>query len=450
MTLRRRVLIVSPHFPPDSSAASHRVRLLAPHLEAFGWEPTIVTVQPADYEARLDSALLATVPESLDVVRVSAWSSGWTRRVGFGDLGIRAFPALLRKCRELLRQRHYDCLFVTIFPAYPALLGPMLKRQPGPPFVLDYQDPWVGAWGLTAGPALGGGPDLKSRLSRWVATKLEPIAVRAADAITAVSEATYRDVHARNPAASSRPCAEIPLGGEPSDFDRLRESPRANAFFDAGDGSFHLSYVGTLLPKGFETARAFLAAVAALKERDPETYRRLRVHFVGTSNQSVGEPIPRVLPDALRLGVDDSVDEIPARIDYLDALTVLTESNAILLMGSSEPHYTASKLYPALLARRPLIALYHEQSSVVSILRRAAPTPWGRLVTYDDERPAASRVETIYAELQALATAPSADPALLDLEVVQEFSARSMAGRLAAIFDLASSGANGARRSQAQ
>ena len=41
----KRVLMVSPHFPPDTSAASHRVRLLAPHLPEFGWEPTVVTVE---------------------------------------------------------------------------------------------------------------------------------------------------------------------------------------------------------------------------------------------------------------------------------------------------------------------------------------------------------------------------------------------------------------------
>ena len=48
------------------------------------------------------------------------------------------------------------------------------------------------------------------------------------------------------------------------------------------------------------------------------------------------------------------------RLDYLDALSVLTHASGILLLGSSERHYTASKLYPALLARRPLLALFHE------------------------------------------------------------------------------------------
>ena len=42
----RRLLMISPHFPPDSSAGTHRVRLLAPYLEAFGWRPTVLTVAP--------------------------------------------------------------------------------------------------------------------------------------------------------------------------------------------------------------------------------------------------------------------------------------------------------------------------------------------------------------------------------------------------------------------
>ena len=69
----RRVLMVSPHFPPDTNAATHRVRLLAPHLPARGWEPTVVAVDPRDYEGRLDPALADLVPPWLRVVHARAW-----------------------------------------------------------------------------------------------------------------------------------------------------------------------------------------------------------------------------------------------------------------------------------------------------------------------------------------------------------------------------------------
>jgi len=80
--------MLSPHFPPDSTAGTHRVRLLAPHLPAQGWEPVVVTVDPAGYEGRLDPALLSLVPPGLRVIRCPAWSPRWTRPLGIGDLGL--------------------------------------------------------------------------------------------------------------------------------------------------------------------------------------------------------------------------------------------------------------------------------------------------------------------------------------------------------------------------
>src|SRR5262245_58633605 len=168
--------MVSPHFPPDTTAATHRVRLLAPHLPRYGWAPTVVTVDPRDYEGRLDPDLVALVPGWLPVVRARAWAPARTRRFGIGDLGLRALAGLHAACRDLLRSQRFDALFVTISPTYPALLGLVLKRRFGVPFVLDYQDPWVGAWGSTVGGAPDGRPDLKSRLSRLLGLTLEPLA----------------------------------------------------------------------------------------------------------------------------------------------------------------------------------------------------------------------------------------------------------------------------------
>jgi len=433
--------MVSPHFPPDTTAGTHRVRLLAPHLAAHGWDPTVVTVDPRDYEGRLDPALGEMVPRSLRVVRARALSARWTRRLGVGDLGLRAFAGLLKACTRLLRRERFDALFVTIYPTYPALLGPVLKRRFGVPFVLDYQDPWVGAWGRDVGGGPGGQADFKSRMSRVLAQSLEPRALRAADAITAVSHETFDQVRSRHGWAVTRPFAEIPLGVEPSDFDALREQfggqPGPNPHFDPKDGQAHLCYVGTLLPLGFETLRAVLGAAALLRDREPALYQRLRLHFFGTSNQTAADGPCRVLPVAAEMGVASVVSEMPPRLDYLDALRVQAQATAILLLGSSERHYTASKIYPALLAERPILAVYHEASTVVEVLRRAARPPAARLVTYGDVDRAASRVEEIYDALASLVKNPVFDPAAVNFEAVREYSARSLAGRLAALLDQA-------------
>ena len=429
----RRVLMVSPHFPPDSSAASHRVRLLAPHLAGAGWTPTVVTLEPSAYEGRLDRDLAALVPASLDVVRAAAWSPAATRWAGLGDLGLRAFTGLGRTCRALLARQHYDALFITVYPVYPALIGPRLKAEFGLPFVLDYQDPWVGAWGQSVGGGPGGAADWKSRASRQLGVWLEPCAVGAADAIVAVSQGTIDGIVERMPDASRLPHEVIPLGFEPADFEAVAQRPRPANPFDAADGLAHLCYVGTLLPTGFETLRLLLRGLARARRDDPAA-AGLRLHFFGTSNQSQSSAF-RVLPIARECGVGDVVTEVPGRLDYLDALAVLAHAGGILLLGSAERHYTASKLYPALLAKRPILALFHQASSVVSILRDAGSEPTVRIVTYDEQPTTEERIGTVACHLRAIGQNGSYRPSDVSLDRVSNVSARELARRLAGLFD---------------
>ena len=429
----RRVLMVSPHFPPDSSAASHRVRLLAPHLPDAGWTPTVVTLEPSAYEGRLDRDLESLVPRSLQVVRAPAWPPSSTRWAGLGDLGLRAFTGLRQTCRTQLARERFDALFITVYPVYPALLGPRLKAEFDIPFVLDYQDPWVGAWGKTVGGGPDGRPDVKSRLSRRLGEWLEPHAVRDADALVAVSAGTIDGIVSRMPDAARLPHAVIPLGFEPSDFESVRRRPRRAVPFDPSDGLIHLCYVGTLLPAGLDTLRLLLRGLERARRDDPVA-SRLRLHFFGTSNQSSSDAY-RVRPIAEECGVRDAVTEVPGRLDYLDALSILTQASAILLLGSSERHYTASKLYPALLAERPLLALFHEASSVVSILRSVGSEPTVRTVTYDDQPLAEHRLADVACHLRALAGHPVYHASDVSLDRAASVSARHLASQLAGVFD---------------
>jgi hypothetical protein len=136
------------------------------------------------------------------------------------------------------------------------------------------------------------------------------------------------------------------------------------------------------------------------------------------------------MPVAEELGLE-CVSEMPARIDYLDALTVQLHADAVLMMGSSERHYTASKLYSGLLAKRPVLAVYHEASSVTHILRENTRAPTIRLVTYDDTARAGSRSEAICGELREMVGGTAYDPAHVNLTALHDFSAGRLAATLA-------------------
>lgn len=421
----REVVIVAPSFAPSSNPPTQRVRFFARHLPTFGWRPIVLSVDPRYYEEPADPEIDALVPPGLEVIRTKALPASLTRRLGIGDLGIRAYAPMERALVRLCRTRRPDLLFIPGPPWHTFLLGPAMRDAFGIPYVLDYIDPWVSSAGAD------GRWWTKAYWYRRVAVGLEPRAVRGAAHITAVSDGTNDGVRAHYPWLDASMCTGIPYGFEPTDFDVLRERPRPHAFWDSDDGLVHLVYVGAMLPNGYETLRAVFGAVRLLQERVPAFGGRLRLHFVGTTY----EPVPRaplVLPVAQEMGLGDVVSEHPARVPYLDALNLQCSADGILALGSSESHYTASKIFPSILARRPLLAVYHEASSVCDIVRRAQA---GALVTYNDTVRAEQRVSEIADALEGLFAPGGYDPDAVRWMTFADYSAQHMTARLAAVFD---------------
>src|ERR1043165_4234938 len=120
---------------------------MAPDLETNGWRPTILTVDPRDYEEVCDPLSSKLLPSNVAVEYVRAWPAGICRFFGLGDLSLRAQYTLRRKVTKLISEGKVDLIFATVLPGYTSLIGAWAKRRFGLPFVLDYQDPWVSHWG---------------------------------------------------------------------------------------------------------------------------------------------------------------------------------------------------------------------------------------------------------------------------------------------------------------
>jgi hypothetical protein len=421
----RDVLIVAPSFTPTSNPPTQRVRFFARHLPAFGWRPRILSVERRYYEEPPDAEIESLLPPGLEILRTPAYPARLTRPFGVGDLGIRAYRPMRRVLRGICQTARPALLFIPGPPWHTFLLGADMRDEFGIPYVLDYIDPWVSAAGAD------GHWWTKAYWYRRVAVALEPRAVRGAARITAVSDGTNEGVQAMYPALPAAMFTGIPYGFEPSDFETLRRRPRPNGLWQAGDGALHVVSVGAMLPNGYETLRALFTALQALRETPLGA--RLRLHFVGTTY----EPTPRqglVEPVAREMGLGDVVTEHPARVPYLDALNLLCSADGIVALGSSEAHYTASKIFPSILARRPLLAIYHAASSVCDVVRQAHG---GELVTYDDVDRAATRAPAIADALTRLFAPGGYDPEAVRWDSFAEYSAERMTARLARVFDAA-------------
>ena len=65
----RRVLIISPHFPPVNAPDMQRARLALPFLRETGWEPVVLCLDPTMVEgAVIDPLLERTYPRDIRIV----------------------------------------------------------------------------------------------------------------------------------------------------------------------------------------------------------------------------------------------------------------------------------------------------------------------------------------------------------------------------------------------
>lgn len=425
VTGAQTVAIVSPHFPPATLAGVHRARHLSKHLPRFGWQPVVVRVHERHYVERLDPQLAALVPPEVVQIKTAAIPAFLARRFGVGDIGLRAFTSLRDALTAAVRKNNAAAVLITGSPFYPMLLARHVRENLKVPVVLDFQDPWISAQGATRPGFSKGG------LAHRLALVLEPRAVRHADFITSVSERQNGEMAARYPWLDPSRMAAIPIGGDPDDFEALRCNPPSGAEVRLNPAMINLSYVGSFLPRAGPLVRVLFSALADLRAERPEISRRVRLNFVGTSNQTNGASSHLVSPLAAAAGVSDLVSETPQRIPYLEALSLLANSHGLLMIGSDEPHYTASKIYPNLMASRPYISIFCSASSAHALLSASGG---GMAFGFSDEAELRDLRQPLTRALAALIDHPDRfgqpDPA-----VYATHTAQSVAGRFAAIFD---------------
>lgn len=357
----KKILIISPHFPPSNLAAVHRSRLFAQHLPSYGWTPTILTVHENFYEEKLDSNLEKLLPENLIIEKAKAFKLTKPRLIG--DIGLRGFFQLYAKAKQLIDKERFDFLYIPVPSFYVALLGRWLHHSTGIQYGIDYIDPWVHTF--------RGSDKLFSRhwFSEKISRFLEPVAVKKASLITGVAAGYYKGVQERNPQLIKNALfVSMPYGGEKLDHSKVKTLNIDSYLFEKNSSKMQLVYAGAMLPKAFQPFQKILAAISA----EPQKFRDLELHFIGTGTSPDNAAGYNIKPLAEKYGLwQTNVFEYPARIPYLDVLIHLNAATGVFILGSTEPHYTPSKIYQAVLSHKPVLAVLHKDSTACDVIKNS-------------------------------------------------------------------------------
>ncbi len=428
----KKLLIVSPHFPPINAPDMQRVRLALPYLRGLGWEPTVLAVAPEFIEGGVRDPLLETTyPADVRVIRVRGISPRRTRWAGFGSLWWRCGFAVAKAGEKLLREEKFDLVFfsTTQFDAFK--LGPKWKQQFGVPYVLDYQDPWVNDYYERTRTRPPGGW-LKFTLTQWMAKRAEPRVLREAAGVIAVSDAYAQTLARQYPWFDAKRVQLLPFGAAESDFAALAKYRPGRPLVDFDDGNFHHVYAGRCGPDMSFALSALFRAFKRYRETHPAEAAKIKFHFIGTDYAP--PPLGRewAMPVARAEGVAESVDEHCYRVPYFDALYYLRRADALVAVGSNDPTYSASKIFPYILSRRPMLLIFHQNSLVLRFAQSASVGLRFSFAGPEDIVPLADAVHRRwFVEAERKTYVP------FDEAAFAPFTASVLSTKLAAVFDAA-------------
>jgi glycosyltransferase involved in cell wall biosynthesis len=382
---RKKILLISYHFPPSLAIGGQRIVNFAKHLPQYGWDTSVLTVDDRYFDA-VDREGLKDM-ETCHIIRtrqLPKLSQGYkkikelfhrSRKASFGlsrdpiathlsqDFNLNGpeklsqklkrwfislfltlpdternwtLPAVFRAVKEIKKGK-INCILTTCPPYTTQLIGLLVKTITRAKWVADFRDPW-----MTAGRKL----IFTCALSNKIESFLEKKVIQKADLITFNS-------HRLRDAYQNKYC------GEPdSKFAYIPNGINAESFSEIGPlkkyRKFTLSYTGTLY--GDRSPEPIFKALKQLALEGKTSLSEVNVKLVGYCHYVNGHSILSMIHG---YGVESVVDVLGA-VPRTEALQIIRRSHLALLFATNQPFQIPSKVYDYMGTGTKILAITEE------------------------------------------------------------------------------------------
>lgn len=362
-----RVLMIAYHFPPVAgSSGMQRTLRFAQHLPEFGWEPLVLTIDPRAYE-RTSSDLMGDIPEGtvvrrafgLDTARHLSIGGRFFRWMALPDRWVTWRLGAVPEGMRMIEEFRPDVLWSTYPIATAHLIGSILHRKSGLPWVADFRDPMT---------------QERYPTNPWIRrsfTSIEEKTVRNAACSVFTTPGAFDMYRARYPECADR-MAVLENG-----FDEESFSGLGNTSDPLVPGAVVLLHSGIVYPQERDP-RALFQALERLKAAGRVNGDKLKIRFRAAEH----EDLIRSLRDKHGLG---SMIEVCPPLPYREALAEMMRSDALLVLQSAGCNgQIPAKIYEYLRAKRPILCLADPAGNTAGVARGAGLQDIARLESVEE------------------------------------------------------------------
>lgn len=386
-----------------------------PYFHNNGWEIEVVSVEENYVDAPKDPILLKSVPEFIKIHKVRAFSKKWTSKIGLGSIALRSLWFYKIKVNEIIKQGKFDLIYfsTTQFPV--CVLGAYWKKRFGVPYVIDMQDPWHSDYYQDK-------PKHQRPPKYWFSYRLnkllEPIAMRSVDGLISVSMPYVDTLKERYPNIKDISFKLITFGYSDIDY-ALASSLKSN--LSLPEGKQNLTYIGVLGPMMTKSLTLFFKAVSNISNFQNEYFLYLK----GTSYAEKNKAKQTAVPIAKNHNIYNLLEDTE-RIGIFEVLNLLSKADGLVIFGTDNDSYTASKLYPYLQCNKPILAILHPKSSASEILKTLSNSVIVSI--FDDDEMVLTKISMYFEQIKS-------NSFNVDRELLAQFSAVEMTKKQCDLFN---------------
>jgi glycosyltransferase involved in cell wall biosynthesis len=280
------------------------------------------------------------------------------------------FPALVAGVK-LIRREKIDVIFASGMPWSGLVLGMLLQRLTGVPFIADFRDPWIG------NPYHGSKGPLLDRVER----RLEREVVKGATLVVANTEALRNQFLQRYPRLDPKKFVVLPNGFDAADFAAIENLQ------STGKERLVLAHAGFLYLR--RDPSPLIEALSLVHSRAPQL--RDKISFLQMGNIHLDYDFDARYADLIE---DKTVVKV-AQLPHADCLQRLKSADVLVIIQPATETQIPSKLYDYLCLNRPILTITPLNGALAEMIRRHG---FGDVYDPADVEGIADRLEELYAE----------------------------------------------------
>ena len=390
----KRVLVITYYWPPTGGSGVQRWVKFAKYLPSEGWQPVIYTPENPEQLA-VDHSLEADIPEGTEIIKTRITEpyelyKKFLRRSGHSKEAVEVNPVnaqnksfaqkaamwvrgnLFRpdpRClwirpsvkflKKYLEEHPVDLIVSTGPPQSMHMIGRLLSKETGLPWIADFRDPWTKIFYFKH-------LSMTKATERWH-QGMERKVLDEASAVVAVSPLVQQEFQSM----TRTPVELITNGYDECDFPDMKDTGATGG----PDKDFVITHTGLFAADGNPTL--LWDVLSEMCAEDSAFKKALKIRVVGKTDTQILEAITES-------GLEENLTDLGYQ-PHSTAIEEQRKASILILPLRKEPEYKAvlpGKLFEYLASGRPVLGIGQPDGAMSMILNK---TNTGVVVDWEDK-----------------------------------------------------------------